>query len=157
MKAVLQITEKARLLCEGRLISDCKKGMCVLLGFCREDTKKEAALLIDKILKLRIFQDENGKLNLSSLDVGADILVVSNFTLSANLRSRRPDFTDAMPYREAEIMYHDFLRTMQETANRLCGEHAAPQIFPGVFGGDMKVELTGDGPVTIIIDTKDFS
>lgn len=154
MRAVLQITEKAVLKCEGKIVSDCGKGMCILLGLHQSDTKKEADKLIDKLLKMRIFHDENGKLNLSALKVGADILVVSNFTLYANLSSRRPDFLQSMKYEPAKELYEYFLEKMQTEANALREEgDPAVKIFPGVFGGDMKVEIINDGPITIVVDT----
>ena len=154
MRAVLQITEKAVLRCDGETVSDCGKGMCVLLGLHQNDTKKEADKLIDKLLKMRIFHDGNGKLNLSALKVGADILVVSNFTLYANLSSRRPDFLQSMKYEPAKELYEYFLEKMQSEANAL-REEGDPEvkIFPGVFGGDMKVEIINDGPITIVVDT----
>ncbi len=157
MRAVLQVTEKARLVCEGKVISQCQKGLCVLLGLKDTDTKTEADKMIRKILKMRIFQDENGKLNLSALNIGADILVVSNFTLYANCASRRPDFMRSMKYAPAKEMYEYFLDKMQQEADALAGaEDRKTTVFPGVFGGDMKVEIVGDGPVTIILDTEEF-
>lgn len=154
MKAVLQITEKAVLTCEGKTVSDCGKGMCVLLGLHQNDTKKEADKVIDKILKMRIFHDENGKLNLSALKIGADILVVSNFTLYANLSSRRPDFLQSMKYEPAKELYEYFLEKMQYEADQLReAEDPAVTVYPGVFGGDMKVEIVNDGPITIVVDT----
>ncbi len=154
MKAVLQITEKAKLTCEGKTVSECGKGMCILLGLHQNDTEKEADKVIDKLLKMRIFHDENGKLNLSALKVGADVLVVSNFTLYANLSSRRPDFLQSMKYEPAKKLYEYFLEKMQQEADAL-REEGDPEvkIFPGVFGGDMKVEIVNDGPITIVVDT----
>ena len=154
MRAVLQITEKSRLICEGEVISDCGKGMCILLGLHQNDTTLEADKVIDKILKMRIFHDGNGKLNLSALKVGADILVVSNFTLYANLSSRRPDFMQSMKYEPAKALYEYFLKKMQSEADALleAGDPAVT-VYPGVFGGDMKVEIVGDGPITIVVDT----
>ena len=157
VRAVLQIVEKSRLLCEGKIVSDCGAGMVVLLGVKKNDTEKEADLLIDKILKLRVFRDEAGKLNLSAVQKGADLLAVSNFTLCANLRSRRPDFGDSMPYEPAKALYEYFLSEMQKTADLLTAETGKKvRVFPGVFGGDMKVEIHGDGPVTIVMDSEDF-
>ena len=157
MKAVLQIVEKSRLLCEGKLISDCGAGMVVLLGVKKGDTEKEARLLIDRILKLRIFPDGEGKINLSAVQKGADLLVVSNFTLCASLRSRRPDFGASMPFAEAKEMYAFFLKQMQEEADRLaCETGKSVRVFPGVFGGDMKVEIFAEGPVTVVMDSEDF-
>ena len=153
MKAVLQITEKARLTCEGTLISECGKGMCILLGIQESDTKEIADQMIDKILKMRIFADEKGKLNRSALDVGADVLLVSNFTLCANLSSRRPDFLNAMKFAPAKELYDYTLASMQAYADKSEG---SARVFPGVFGGDMKVEIVNDGPITIWVDSRDF-
>lgn len=155
MRAVLQITEKSRLLCDGKVISACGPGLLVLLGLKNTDTEKEADKIIDKILKMRIFHDENGKLNLSCLKTGGDILVVSNFTLYANLSSRRPDFLQSMKFEPAQKLYAYFLEKMQKMADEFREEGDPPvRIFPGVFGGDMKVELVNDGPCTIIVDTE---
>lgn len=157
MRAVLQITENARLVCENDVISRCGKGMCVLLGFCESDTEKELDKILDRILKMRIFADPDGKLNLSPLAVGADILLVSNFTLYADVSSRRPGFSKAMKFGPAEALYKKALERMQETADALCTpEDKGVHIYPGVFGGDMKIDLKLDGPVTILLDTEDF-
>ncbi len=157
MRAVLQMTEKARLFCEGELISDCKSGLCVLLGLKESDTEKEADKIIDKILKMRIFKDENDKLNLSSLKAGADILVVSNFTLFANTSSRRPDFMKSMKYQPAEKLYGYFLEKMKAVAEEIRQpEDKGVRVFPGVFGGEMKIDLTLDGPITILLDTDEM-
>lgn len=157
MRAVLQITERARLTCENKVVSQCDKGMCILLGLEETDTIEIADKVIDKILKMRIFADENGKLNLSSVDIGADILVVSNFTLCANLSSRRPDFMNAMKFTPAKALYEYFLEKMQGEADRMSnGSLHSVSVYPGVFGGDMKVEIVGDGPVTIWLDSKEL-
>ncbi|MBR4288248.1 MAG: D-tyrosyl-tRNA(Tyr) deacylase [Clostridia bacterium] len=157
MRAILQITENARLICENEVISQCKKGMCVLLGFCENDTEKELDKILDRILKMRIFADADGKLNLSPLAVGADILLVSNFTLYADVSSRRPGFSKAMKFGPAEVLYKKALERMQEMANTLStSEDKGAHIYPGVFGGDMKIDLKLDGPVTILLDTEDF-
>lgn len=157
MRSVIQITESAALTCDGKLVSDCSKGMCVLLGFSAKDTRDVADKMIDKILKLRIFADENGKLNRSALQVGADLLVVSNFTLYANCASsRRPDFLNAMKFSEAAPLYEYFLERMQECADAWCEEDKKPRVYRGVFGGDMKVKIVNDGPVTVILDSEQF-
>ena len=157
MRAVLQVTKKSSVLCEGAVVSQCGKGMCILLGLGDGDTKEIADKVIQKILKMRIFTDNQGKLNLSAVDVEADILVVSNFTLYANLSSRRPDFLKAMKFGPAKELYEYFMEKMQAEANLLAtpGGKSA-KIFPGVFGGDMIVEITGDGPVTILVDSEDL-
>ena len=153
MRAVLQIAENASLTCEGKLISDCKRGMCILLGLTHEDHEAIADKMIDRILKMRIFADEEGKLNLSSLQVGADLLVVSNFTLYANTASRRPDFLRSMKYEPASALYDYFLKTMQKRADELKTESGrGAKVYGGVFGGDMKISLLCDGPVTILLE-----
>jgi D-tyrosyl-tRNA(Tyr) deacylase len=130
--------------------------MCVLLGIAQEDTKKEADQIIDRILKMRIFADENGKLNLSPLAVGADILLVSNFTLYANTSSRRPDFLRAMKFEPAKELYQYCLEEMERKAQEWAKPGESPvHVFPGVFGGDMEIELINNGPITIILDTEE--
>ncbi len=157
MRAVLQVTKKSGVLCEGSVISQCGKGMCILLGLADTDTKEIADKVIQKILKMRIFADDQGKLNRSAVDVEADILVVSNFTLYANLSSRRPDFLKAMKFGPARELYDYFLKKMEAEAALLTPPGAkSPRIFPGVFGGDMIVEITGDGPVTILVDSEEL-
>ncbi len=157
MRAVLQITEKAQLFCEGELISNCKSGLCILLGLKEGDTEKEADKLVDKILKMRIFKDENDKLNLSSLKAGADILVVSNFTLYANTASRRPDFIKSMKYEPAEKLYAYFLKKMKTVAEEIKQpDDKGVTVFPGVFGGEMKIDVSLDGPITILLDTDEM-
>ncbi|MBQ4036927.1 MAG: D-tyrosyl-tRNA(Tyr) deacylase [Clostridia bacterium] len=157
MRAVLQITSKARLSCEGETVSDCGKGLCVLLGIEGSDTRAEADRIIDKILKMRIFQDDAGKLNLSPVQVEADILVVSNFTLYGNCKSRRPDFLRSMKYEPARELYQYVLEKMAAVADTLREEgKRGARVFPGVFGGDMKIDLSLDGPVTILLDTAEL-
>jgi len=154
MRAVLQITSRASVSCEGKEISSCGRGMCILIGLREDDTKEIADLFIDKILKMRIFSDENGKINLSALSVGADLLVISNFTLYGNTSSRRPDFLKAMKFQPAKELYEYVLTKMQEKADEWrISEEKRVRIFPGVFGGDMKLEIYGDGPVTILLDS----
>ena len=157
MRAILQIIENATLTCEGETISQCGKGMCILLGFMETDTEKELDRLLEKILKMRIFADADGKLNLSPLAVGADILLVSNFTLYADISSRRPGFSKAMKFAAAQALYQKALERMKEIADSLCTpEEKGIRVFPGVFGGDMKIDLKLDGPVTILLDTNEF-
>lgn len=156
MRAVLQITKESRVSVDGKTVSDCQSGMLVLLGIHRLDTEKEADLLIDRILKLRIFKDENDKLNLSVLKTGGDILVISNFTLYANCSSRRPDFMQAMKFSQAEPLYRYFLETMQKKAAEWQEGDRTVKVFPGVFGADMQVSLINDGPLTVLMDTEDF-
>lgn len=157
MRAVIQITASASVECEGKTVASCQKGMLVLLGIHKSDTEQEALLLIDRILKLRIFEDEQGKLNLSPLSVGAEILVVSNFTLFADAAaSRRPSFSAAMRFSEAEPLYRFFIEKMKEKATQWQTDGKKVRIAEGVFGGDMKVSLINDGPITLILDTEEL-
>ena len=116
-----------------------------MLGIERDDTTAEADKIIDKILKMRIFADENGKLNLSPLQIGADLLVISNFTLYGDMkRGSRPSFDPAMPPLEAKELYEYFCKKM---------EAEGFSVATGEFGADMKVWSLNDGPVTIFLDT----
>lgn len=157
MKAVLQVTKSSAVFCDGALVSRCQKGLCVLLGIEENDTAEIADKMIDKILRMRIFTDANGKINLSSSAVGADILVISNFTLNADLSQRRPSFSRAMRFEPANELYQYFLDAMQKKADEIkTPEEAGATVFPGVFGGDMTLEIIADGPVTIVVDSAEF-
>ncbi len=157
MKAVLQVTKSSAVFCNEALVSRCQKGLCVLLGIEENDTMEIADKMIDKILRMRIFTDSNGKINLSSLTVGADILVISNFTLNADLSQRRPSFSRAMRFEKASELYQYFLDAMQKKADEIkTPEESGATVFPGVFGGDMTLEIIADGPVTIVVDSSDF-
>jgi D-tyrosyl-tRNA(Tyr) deacylase len=123
-------------------------GLCVLLGVGAGDTPREAERLADKIVNLRIFDDGDGKMNLSLLERGGGILVVSQFTLYGNCRKgRRPSFVEAAGAEEGRRLYEHFVERV-----RLCGAETAC----GVFQSHMRVEIDNDGPVTLILDTADF-
>ena len=158
MRAVVQVTRFSSLTVDEKKLWEGQRGMVVLLGIGKDDTREVADKMIDKLLKLRIFPDENGKINLSALQVGAEIGVVSNFTLYANCAaSRRPDFARAMSYQEANELYAYFLSTMEQTAKDLALPGvSAPAVRGGVFGGDMLLEIHNDGPLTVILDSADF-
>lgn len=156
MKAVLQVASDARLSAGDRVISECKKGLVVLLGIERSDTKNTLDRMIDKILKMRLFPDENGKIGLSALTLGADILVVSNFTLCATPSSRRPDFQNAMPGKEAKALYELFLEKMKQKASEWQTQSAPVRVFPGAFGEDMTIRTTLSGPITVVLDSETF-
>ena len=158
MRAVVQVTRSCALSIGGETRWRAGKGMMVLLGIAKDDTKDVADRMIDKLLKLRIFPDENGKINLSALQTGAEIGVISNFTLYANCAaSRRPDFARAMGYRDAEALYGYFLDTMKRCAEEWAVDGVnAPEILPGEFGADMLLEIHNDGPLTVILDSAEF-
>lgn len=145
MKAVLQRVSQAEVTIDGKSVGKIGNGLAVLLGVAGDDTEADALLLCDKIIKMRIFSDENGKLNLSLCDVGGELLVVSNFTLNANYKKgNRPDYFDGAAPERAESLYEYFKQLLRERLGK---------VESGVFGADMKLSLTNDGPVTIICDS----
>lgn len=146
MKAVIQRVSNASVTVDGEIKGSIGKGFLILLGVVQGDTSEQAEILASKISKLRIFEDENEKMNLSLLDVGGEALVVSQFTLCADCKKgNRPSFTpSASPdiANELYIQFSDMLR-----------DNGISKVENGVFGADMKVSLLNDGPVTIILDT----
>lgn len=149
MKAVIQRVTHASVKVDGETVGSCGQGFLILLGVMAGDDEKEADKLVNKIVNLRIFEDENGKMNLSSLDIGGEMLVVSQFTLCADCtHGRRPSFTPSAPPDEANRLYEYFVRRLKE--------NGISHVETGVFGADMKVGLLNDGPVTIILDSSEL-
>ena len=149
MKAVIQRVTHASAKVDGETVGSCGQGFLILLGVMAGDDEKEADKLVNKTVNLRIFEDENGKMNLSSLDIGGEMLVVSQFTLCADCtHGRRPSFTPSAPPDEANRLYEYFVRNLKE--------NGISHVETGVFGADMKVELLNDGPVTIILDSSEL-
>lgn len=149
MKAVFQRVVSARVQVDGQTVGSIGAGVLILLGVERDDTPDKAELMATKIAHLRVFTDETGKFNNSLLDTGGEALVVSNFTLCANCRhGRRPEFLQAARPEQAEPLYRLF-------AERLRAE-GVERVETGSFGADMRVYMEGDGPVTIVLDTKDW-
>lgn len=145
MKAVLQRVTHAEVAVEGKTVGRCGHGFMVLLGIAEGDTQREAELLCRKIVNLRVFEDEAGKMNRSILDVDGEMLVISQFTLMANCRhGNRPDFMASAKPVDAIPLYEYFKQLASESVKR---------VECGVFGADMKVSLLNDGPVTIVLDT----
>ena len=145
MKAVLQRVSGASVAVDGKTVGDCGAGLMILLGVAKGDTKQDAEVLAEKILKLRIFCDDEDKMNLSVRDVGGEILVVSNFTLGANYsHGNRPDYFGAASPDIAERLYLYFLELIREKMGK---------VEAGVFGADMQSELSTDGPVTIVMNS----
>ncbi len=142
MKMVIQRVSHASVTVDNAVIGKIGKGFLVFLGVGREDTKEIAAKFADKLLKLRIFEDENGKTNLNLAQVDGELLIVSQFTLYADTSSNRPGFTNAAPPALAEELYDYFVD--------YCTERV-PVVQHGSFGADMKVELLNDGPFTILL------
>ena len=145
MKLVIQRVTSSSLYIEGSLISQIKKGLVVLIGISKSDTENVIEKLVKKLLNLRIFEDENSKMNNSILDIGGEILLVSQFTLYADTsKGNRPSFINAADPKNAELLYNKFL----EKLNIVFGDN----IKTGKFGANMQIELVNDGPVTIIIE-----
>jgi D-tyrosyl-tRNA(Tyr) deacylase len=143
MRIVLQRVSYASVKVEGEITGKINQGLLLLVGFAANDTIEQMQTWIDKVLKLRIFSDEQGKMNLSVQDVQGGLLVVSQFTLYADTRKgNRPSFIDAAPPAKAKELYEEFLV--------LCTKSGL-QTEAGIFGADMKVELLNDGPVTITL------
>jgi D-aminoacyl-tRNA deacylase len=143
MKAVLQRVREARVEVEGQTVGDIRQGLLVLLCAERGDTEAVGLKMLDKVLKLRVFSDEAGKMNRSVVDVQGGLLVVSQFTLAADTRSgTRPSFTSAASADEGRRLYDAFVAQAK-------AQHSLVQT--GIFGADMQVHLVNDGPVTIPI------
>lgn len=146
MIAVLQRVSRASVTVDGETVGSCGKGLCVLLGVAQDDSERDAEALAEKIVNLRIFTDEQDKMNLSLLDVGGEMLVVSNFTLLAAYRKgKRPDYMRAAPPDMANSLYEYF--------STLCRSKGV-RVEQGRFGAHMEVLIAGDGPVTINMDSK---
>ena len=146
MKAVIQRVKRARVLVDGNEIGATEQGLLVLLGVMDGDTAETARLLAGKTARLRIFEDEQGKMNKSVNDVGGGVLTVSQFTLCADTKKgNRPSFTPSAKPDEAKALY--------ELYSACLAEEGVAHTANGEFGADMQVELVNDGPVTIILDT----
>ena len=146
MIAVLQRVRSASVKVDNATVGDCGKGLCVLLGVSAEDTEEDAAALVRKLVDLRIFRDQDDKMNLSLKDVRGELLVVSNFTLlAAYKKGRRPDFIGAAPPAEANRLYEYFCELCQAEISH---------VARGVFGADMELSIINEGPVTIVMDSK---
>ncbi len=149
MKAVIQRVTRASVTVDKEITGEINKGFLVLLGVMQGDTQAEMKLLAKKVSEIRIFEDENEKMNLSIRDVDGEILVVSQFTLCADLsRGRRPSFINSAKPDEANELYEAFCEELRTIGVK--------KVATGIFAADMAVELVNDGPVTIIMDTDDW-
>lgn len=147
MRVVIQRVSSASVVIGGRIKCAIGPGLLVLLGIGNDDDGSDVEYLVGKTAGLRIFNDEQGVMNLSVTDIGGDIVVVSQFTLMASTRKgKRPSYTDAAGHEKAIPLYEEFCRRLSEVIGKPVGT--------GEFGADMKVNLTNDGPVTICIDSK---
>jgi D-tyrosyl-tRNA(Tyr) deacylase len=145
MITVIQRVTSSSVTVDGKIVGSIGRGLTVLLGVHKDDDKSAADYLAAKCADLRIFSDENGKMNLSLKDVGGAALVISQFTLFADCsKGRRPNFTAAAPAEKGKELYEYFISKLKDSI---------PQVATGIFGADMKVSINNDGPVTVIIDT----
>ena len=147
MRTVIQRVANARVTVEGKVISSIGQGLLLLLGIVAEDTEEDIDWLVKKVLNLRIFNDESGVMNKSILDIDGESIVVSQFTLHASTKKgNRPSYIKAAKPEIAIPLYEKFVHKLELEIGKKVGT--------GIFGADMKVDLLNDGPVTIIIDTK---
>ena len=147
MRVVIQRVSEASVTVEGKCISAIKSGLLVLVGVENGDTEEDAKWLASKTAGLRIFNDEEGVMNRSVVDIGGELLAVSQFTLTASTRKgNRPSYIRAAGHELAVPMYEKYCKLLEEAASR--------PVQKGIFGADMKIRLLNDGPVTIIIDSR---
>ncbi len=147
MRIVIQRVSHASVTIEGNVKSAIKKGYLILLGVCEEDTSEDVEWLVRKVIGLRVFDDENGVMNRSIMDVNGEILVISQFTLFASYKKgNRPSWLRAAKHEVSIPLYNEFCDKLSVALGK--------QVGTGEFGADMKVELLNDGPVTICMDTK---
>lgn len=147
MKVVLQRVSEASVTVDGQKTADIKKGLLVLVGIEDADTQEDIDWLTGKIIKMRIFGDENDVMNCSVQDIDGEIIVVSQFTLHASTKKgNRPSYIKASKPEFAIPMYENFVKSLEKEFNK--------KVQTGIFGADMKVNLLNDGPVTIVIDSK---
>ncbi|MCM0648794.1 D-aminoacyl-tRNA deacylase [Clostridium swellfunianum] len=146
MRAVVQRVISSSVTVDNEVVGKIGKGINVLLGISKEDTIEDVKYLSEKIVNLRIFEDEVGKLNKSLLEVGGELLVVSQFTLYGDCRKgRRPNFMEALSGDEAEQLYETFVSECKQILYK---------VETGIFGADMKVSIENDGPVTLMLESK---
>lgn len=148
MKFVIQRVGKSSVEVENKVVGKIEKGFLVLIGITHNDTKEIADLMVKKLLNLRVFSDENDKMNLSLKDVNGELLLVSQFTLYADCKKgNRPSFVNAAKPEVANELYEYIITKCN---------HEIEKVQKGIFGADMKVELINDGPVTIILDSEEL-
>lgn len=145
MRVVVQRAINASCVVNGEITGKIDKGFMILVGFTNGDSETDIKLLAKKVVGLRVFEDEAGKMNLGLKDVSGEILAISQFTLYADCKKgNRPSFTDAMNYQKANEMFLDFVKELRAYDMK---------VETGVFGADMKINFVNDGPVTIILDS----
>ena len=146
MRAVVQRVTSSKVVVDGKIVGSINKGINVLIGISCDDNEGDLKYIKDKIINLRIFEDENFKMNKSLMDIGGEMLVISQFTLYGDCRKgRRPNFMNAMGGDEAKALYEEFVKMLKESGLK---------VETGEFGAHMNVEIENDGPVTILLDSK---
>ena len=146
MRAVVQRVTSSKVVVDGKIVGSINKGINVLIGISCDDNEGDLKYIKDKIINLRIFEDENFKMNKSLMDIGGEMLVISQFTLYGDCRKgRRPNFMAALGGEESKKLYDKFILMLKEYGIK---------VETGIFGDDMKVEIQNDGPVTILLDSK---
>jgi len=150
MRVVIQRVKQAEVKVNPNYQAEIQEGLLIFLGIENEDSQEDISWLVRKISNMRLFADENNRMNLSLLDTGYEAMVISQFTLHASTKKgNRPSFTKAGKPEMAEPLYEKFVQKLSESLSQ--------KVKTGLFGGDMQVRLTNDGPVTILMDTKDNS
>lgn len=146
LRAIVQRVISSSVTVEGKIVGEINKGFNVLLGISKEDTIEDAKYLKDKIVNLRVFEDEDGKLNKSLKDVEGELLIISQFTLYGDCRKgRRPNFMEALGGNDAKKLYEEFVSLCKDQVKR---------VETGIFGAEMLVDIKNHGPVTLMIDSK---
>ena len=147
MRVVIQRVSVASVTVDSKVVGSIGQGFALLVGFTHSDTIDDLKYIVNKIKFIRLFDDDNGIMNIDINDIGGSILSISQFTLYADAsKGRRPSYVNAMKYNEAEYLYNEFNKMLLDEGFK---------VEKGVFGGDMKVSLTNDGPITIILDSKE--
>ena len=148
MRVIIQRSLQSNVKVDGKIVGEIEKGLVILVGFTYDDTIEDIKKMVDKIIHLRIFDDDNGVMNRSLLDVGGEVLSVSQFTLYADTRKgRRPSYMKALRGEEAIHLYDQFnLQLKDHNIN----------VSTGIFGADMKVSITNDGPITIALESEEW-
>ncbi len=146
MRAVIQRVKSSKVEVDDKIIGQIGKGINLLVGISREDTKEDIAYIVRKVLGMRIFEDENGKMNFSLQDIKGELLLISQFTLYGDCRKgKRPDFMKAQGGEAAKELYNELIEAFK---------NEVPNLQTGEFGADMKVEIINDGPVTLLLESK---
>ena len=144
MKAVIQRVKYARCVVEGKEVASIGQGLLVYVGFAPEDGTREVEWMIDRVYKMRIFEDEAGKMNRSVEDIGGEVEWIPNFTLYCDAKSRRPSFSGAMPFADAKALFDYLLQSV--------AKYSQKSVQCGIFGADMQIDSRADGPINVVVE-----